>query len=63
MSRYIFILQHFTQALHSIPKFYSFYYQYVIFFIKTTEIPQLIDIVVNYNFDKKFSLRKARKSG
>jgi len=33
------------------------------FFGKTTETPQLIDIVANYGFKKKFSLRKARKSG
>ena len=30
---------------------------------KITEILQLIDIVVNYNFKKKFGLRKERKSG
>jgi len=30
---------------------------------KITEILQLINIVANYNFKKKFSLRKERKSG
>jgi len=39
------------------------HYQQVMFFIKTTEILQLIDIATNCNFTKKFSLRKARKSG
>jgi len=63
MSRYIFISQYFTQALHLISKSYSLYYQGVMFFSKTTEIPQFIDIVANYNFKKKFSLRKMRKSG
>jgi hypothetical protein len=63
MSRYIFISQLFAQALHLISKFYFLYYQRVMFFSKTTETQQLIDIVANYNLQEKFSLRKARKSG
>jgi len=30
---------------------------------KTAKISQVIDIVINYNFKKKFSLSKERKSG
>jgi len=63
MSRYILALQHSIQTLHLNSKSYPLYYQQVMFFNKTAEIPQLIDIVVNYNFKKKFSLKKVRKSG